>query len=78
MNISELKFTAKEMPMRDTCKGCLFEPERSSTCYQAAEAAKLRNLPDCEYPTATGKRIIYVAMPVDERQLDLLEICSKM
>jgi hypothetical protein len=78
MNIYEIKFTAKEMPMRDTCKGCLFEPERSAICYQAVEAAKLRDLPDCEYPTANGKRIIYVAMPVDERQIDLLESCSTM
>jgi hypothetical protein len=72
MNISEIKFTAKEMPMRDTCAGCLFEPERSAICYQAADAAKLRGLPDCEYPTATGKRIIYVKTLIDERQLYLL------
>lgn len=72
MNISEIKFTAKEMPMLYTCKGCLFDPERSAICYQAADVAKLRGIPDCEYPTATGKRIIYVAMQVDERQLDLL------
>lgn len=76
MNISELKFTAKEMPMRDTCKGCIFEPERSAICYQAADAAKVRVLPDCEYPTASGKRIIYVAVAVDERQMDLLEFKS--
>ncbi len=60
------------MPMRDTCKGCLFEPERSAICYQASEAAKIRGLPDYEYPKATGKRIIYVSVQVDERQLDLL------
>ncbi len=72
MNIADLKFTAKEMPMRDTCKGCLFEPERSAICYQAADAAKVRGLPDCEYPTANGKRIIYVALDVDARQMELI------
>lgn len=50
------------------CKGCLFENERSTVCHEVARVALRANLPDCEY-----EKIVYVAKPIDDRQLDLLE-----
>lgn len=48
-------------------KGCLFEHERSTICHEVARVALRASMPDCEYAG-----IIYVAKPIDERQLDLL------
>jgi hypothetical protein len=50
------------------CKGCLFEHERSTVCHEAARVAVRAGQPDCEY-----SGLIYVAVVVDERQLDLLQ-----
>ena len=50
------------------CKGCLFEHERPTVCHEAARVAVRAGLPDCEY-----SGLIYVAVVVDERQLDLLQ-----
>jgi hypothetical protein len=57
-----------------SCSGCLFEHERASVCRIASAEAVKRGLPDCEYPDAEGRSIIYVAVPVDERQGDLFEL----
>lgn len=73
MNPAEIKFTvAKGRPR--SCAGCLFEHERASVCRIASEEAVKRQLQDCEYPDAAGHSIIYVAVPVDERQQDLFEV----
>lgn len=70
MNPSEIKFTAEE-GKRKGCRGCLFEPEHSSVCHAACAEAKRRGLPDCDSTGPTGKSVIYVLVPVDERQQDL-------
>lgn len=73
MSPAETHFTAREMPLRDDCRGCLFEPEHSRVCRLAVVIAQSRGLPDCEYPTASGKRVIYVLDASDARQVTIFE-----
>jgi hypothetical protein len=76
MNPHQIKFTAeyrKDTNQIDNgCSGCLFDKELGSVCMQVEEIAKLRGLPNCDYPSSNGKRVIYVAAEVDERQIELL------
>ena len=52
------------------CAGCLFKGQKSKVCVQAGQLARLAGFPDCEErcPT-TDKTFIYVAVPIDTRQL---------
>lgn len=50
-----------------SCKGCLWEHERSTVCHEVARVALHAGLADCEY-----SELIYVAKPIDNRQLELL------
>jgi hypothetical protein len=80
MAAPEIKFTAEERAQSDIlkkgCSGCMFDGSPSLVCKEVEVVAKLRGLPDCDYPTPTGKRIIYIAVDVDERQMDLLEMAA--
>lgn len=70
MSASTIRFTAKEVEPRDGCKGCIFEPEHSRVCHEAVIIAKALDLPDCEYPSKTGQRVIYVRDKIsDPRQI---------
>lgn len=78
MTSQQIKFTAAERVQSDIlkngCSGCMFDGEPSFICKEVEVVANLRGLPNCDFPTPTGKRIIYVAaVPVDERQMNLLE-----
>jgi hypothetical protein len=48
-----------------SCNGCLFEGQASKVCRKASFAAIRAGLPDCD------DGFIYVAVPVDPRQLFL-------
>lgn len=54
------------------CQGCLFKGQKSKVCVQAGHLARLANMPDCEErDIETDKTFIYVAVPVDPRQLTI-------
>lgn len=65
MNPATMQFTTAP---GKSCSGCLFEHERSTVCHEAALVAVRAGLPDCEY-----SGLVYVAVVVDARQLDLLQ-----
>lgn len=65
MRPAEMQFTTAP---GKSCQGCLFEHERSTVCHEAAAAAVRAGLADCEH-----SGLIYVAVLVDSRQLDLLQ-----
>jgi hypothetical protein len=48
-----------------SCAGCLFDRQHSSVCRKAAYVAARAGLQDCD------SGFVYVAVPVDPRQLDL-------
>jgi hypothetical protein len=49
----------------NSCHGCLFDGQASKVCRKASHAAIRAVLPDCD------DGFIYVAVPVDARQLSL-------
>lgn len=56
------------------CRGCLFKGQKSKVCVQAGQVARLASMPDCEErDTETDKTFIYIAIPVDERQLTVFD-----
>lgn len=55
------------------CEGCLFQRQRASVCRVAAEEAVRRGLRDCDAIDQFGEVVVYVAVKVDPRQLDLLD-----
>lgn len=55
------------------CRGCTFRHQRVAVCREACALAIRAGQKDCDSPTDPGKRIIYVALPNDPRQLELLE-----
>lgn len=59
----ELQFTTK--PAK-SCRGCLFDGQRSAVCNRATEAAGRAELANCE-----TDGVIYVAQEVDARQMEL-------
>lgn len=61
---SQMRFTTK--PAK-SCTGCLFDGQRSPVCRQATFVALRAGQPDCD----DGH--IYVAVPVDPRQLTITE-----
>lgn len=50
-----------------SCRGCLFDGQHSSICDRACQAAQRAELEHCE------RGFIYVAKPVDPRQVSLIE-----
>ncbi|WP_208281108.1 hypothetical protein [Massilia oculi] len=50
-----------------SCRGCLFNGQHSSICDRACRAAQRAELEHCE------RGFIYVAKPVDPRQVSLIE-----
>lgn len=50
-----------------SCRGCLFEKQAASVCVKAGVVAARAGLEDCE------RGFIYVAVPVDPRQLDITQ-----
>lgn len=67
MTPAEIRFTAQPAT---SCRGCLFEPEHSTTCKQACAEAAKRGLPDCD----DAKGYIYVADETDPRQMSLEDV----
>ena len=56
------------------CNGCIFKGQRAKVCVQAGQLARLAGHPDCEErDTETDMTFIYVAVPVDPRQLTITE-----
>jgi hypothetical protein len=80
MNPRQIKFTAeyrKDTNQIDAgCAGCMFDKEPGSVCHEVAAVTAQRGLPNCENATVDGKRVIYVAVEVDERQMDLIEVSA--
>lgn len=54
-----------------SCRGCLFEGQRSAVCDRAIVAALRVDLPHCELDGC-----IYVAREVDPRQLAIKTCCT--
>lgn len=50
-----------------SCRGCIWEHERSTVCHEAARVAILAGLSDCE-----NSGLIYVLKVADKRQLELI------
>lgn len=67
MDPANTKFTTA--PAK-TCKGCLFNGERSPVCHKATALAVRAGLEDCD------SGVIYIAVETDPRQLDLLKDAS--
>jgi len=57
---------AAAIPDRPDCSGCVFRGQRSKVCKEAARLALRAGLPDCD----SGH--IYVAVPIDSRQLTIV------
>ncbi|MDN4038668.1 hypothetical protein [Massilia sp. YIM B02443] len=60
----DIQFTTK--PAK-SCRGCLFEHQRSAVCDRACQAAQRAELAHCE------RGFVYVAKPVDTRQFSIIE-----
>lgn len=65
MSPETIQFTTKA---GSSCRGCLFEHQDSRVCLRACEAAQKAGMPWCE-----DAGVIYVAKPVDPRQVTLLD-----
>lgn len=57
-----MQFTIKPAT---SCRGCLFNGQRSRVCNQACEVARRADLPHCE------EGVIYVLKEIDPRQLTI-------
>ncbi|AWL03383.1 hypothetical protein ACFOHT_04765 [Massilia oculi] len=64
MSPESLQFTTR--PAKG-CRGCLFQHQHSSICDRACTVAQRAELEHCE------RGFIYVAKPVDPRQVSLIE-----
>ncbi len=53
------------IPDRPDCSGCVFRGQRSKVCKEATRLALRADLPDCD------DGFVYVAIPVDPRQLTI-------
>ena len=69
MDPTKISFGIREARMKKSCKGCLFDGQPVSTCYDACIEAVTRGLPDCDAINQRGKRVIYVE--IDPCQLDI-------
>lgn len=57
------------------CAGCLFKGQVAAVCGEAGRLAQLAGMPDCDdRDTETGRTYIYVALALDPRQLDVIEL----
>lgn len=64
VNPEAIQFTTKPAM---SCRGCLFEHQSYKVCDIACQAAERAGMDDCEHG------FIYVAKPVDPRQVTLLD-----
>ena len=65
MTVDTIQFTART---GKTCAGCLFDGQPLSVCNRAVEIAQRADMGHCE-----DDGVVYVAKPVDARQLNLLD-----
>lgn len=68
-----LRIKAVQAPVFGECDGCLFQGQRSSVCFRAADIAVAAGDPDCDQVLPGRRSVIYVLDKSDPRQMPLIE-----
>ena len=71
------QFKVSEVKAGKRCPGCLFRGSPAAVCRRANEVAIAAGMSDCDAPLPNNKQVVYVAVAVDPRQLDLIKNTTK-
>lgn len=67
------RFKEAEVVTKRKCSRCMFRGQPSAVCRRANELAIAAGFSDCDTVLPDGKQVVYVAIKVDPRQLQLIE-----
>jgi len=73
INPDTLRIKAVQAPVFGECDGCLFQGQRSSVCFRAADIAIAAGDPDCDQVLPGRRSVIYVLDKSDPRQMPLIK-----
>lgn len=73
INPDTLRIKAVQAPVFGECDGCLFQGQRSSVCFSAADIAVAAGDPDCDQVLPGRRSVIYVLDKSDPRQMPLIK-----